>query len=272
MADLIIPNKSFCKRCDCETDRTPSGGCKICNKAAVAKYRQNNAEKVRESEVKYRDNNKEKVCAAQKKYRDSNKEKSYESTMRWRGKNMDRFKSVSKEYKRNNRKKINETSKLWVISNPELKKAADLRYREKNREIAKQASSKWREENKEKLLITSRAYYAKNAESLKLESAIRKKANRPAHRVYEQNREAKKRINGGRLSVGLASKLYKLQKGKCACCGVTLGDDYHLDHIMPIALGGQNVDSNIQLLKSTCNQEKHAKHPVDFMQQRGFLL
>jgi hypothetical protein len=25
-------------------------------------------------------------------------------------------------------------------------------------------------------------------------------------------------------------------------------------------------------LRSRCNQQKHAKHPVDFMQERGFLL
>lgn len=42
--------------------------------------------------------------------------------------------------------------------------------------------------------------------------------------------------------------------------------------IVPLALGGTNTDGNMQLLRSTCNQKKHAKHPVDFMQQRGFLL
>ena len=41
---------------------------------------------------------------------------------------------------------------------------------------------------------------------------------------------------------------------------------------MPIALGGKNVDDNVQLLCAACNLSKQAKHPVDFMQQRGFLL
>lgn len=74
------------------------------------------------------------------------------------------------------------------------------------------------------------------------------------------------------MSSGLAIRLYKLQRGKCACCGLPLGDDYHLDHIMPLALGGTNTDDNIQLLRAKCNMQKSAKHPVDFMQQRGFLL
>lgn len=46
----------------------------------------------------------------------------------------------------------------------------------------------------------------------------------------------------------------------------------HLDHIVPVAMGGPNIDENIQLLRQRCNNQKHSKHPVDFMQQRGFLL
>jgi 5-methylcytosine-specific restriction endonuclease McrA len=86
------------------------------------------------------------------------------------------------------------------------------------------------------------------------------------------NRKARERANGGILSVGLAEKLFELQKGKCACCGQPLGEKYHMDHILPIVLGGPNEDWNIQLLRQRCNQQKHAKHPVDFMQSRGFLL
>ena len=91
-------------------------------------------------------------------------------------------------------------------------------------------------------------------------------------RINCQNRRARKIAVGGKLSKGLTEKLYKLQRGKCACCGKLLGDNYHLDHRMPIALGGANEDWNIQLLRSTCNHEKHAKHPIDFMQERGYLL
>lgn len=91
------------------------------------------------------------------------------------------------------------------------------------------------------------------------------RANRHAYR-------ARKRDVGGKLTAGLAARLFKLQQGKCPCCGRPLGRDYHLDHILPLALGGPNEDWNIQLLRRRCNSQKHAKHPIDFMQQRGFLL
>ena len=75
------------------------------------------------------------------------------------------------------------------------------------------------------------------------------------------------------MSVGLAERLIGYQRGKCACgCKQQLGNDYHMDHIMPLALGGTNTDDNIQLLRPTCNLSKHDKHPVDFMKQRGYLL
>ncbi len=90
--------------------------------------------------------------------------------------------------------------------------------------------------------------------------------------ILSHNRRAKISLIGGKLSSGLSKKLFKLQKGKCACCKEPLGNNFHMDHIMPLALGGANEDWNIQLLRQTCNNQKRAKHPIDFMQKRGFLL
>jgi hypothetical protein len=41
---------------------------------------------------------------------------------------------------------------------------------------------------------------------------------------------------------------------------------------MPLALGGSNTDDNMQLLRAICNYHKYTKHPIDFMQSKGFLL
>lgn len=145
-------------------------------------------------------------------------------------------------------------------------------YREKKREEAKQYAAAYRSKNREKAIAYGAAWREKNREKARATSAAWVAANHPQVRIQRQNYRAKKKANGGKLSHGLAERLYKLQRGKCACCGLPLGDDYHLDHIMPIALGGTNTDDNIQLLRQQCNNQKHAKHPVDFMQSRGFLL
>ena len=111
-----------------------------------------------------------------------------------------------------------------------------------------------------------------NHEKMRATTKAWRKANPEATRVNNQNRRCRKRANGGKLSKGLSAKLFKLQRGLCPCCQQPLGADFHLDHIMPLSLGGMNIDSNIQLLRQSCNQQKSAKHPVEFMQSRGFLI
>lgn len=176
---------------------SPSGNCRICNKLAVAKYRENNKGKIS-------------ILFAN-----------------WREKNIEKVKIKRSKYYLENLDKEKCDAKAWRIENP-------LR--------VKEAEKKWRTNHME------------------------------AKRLIQHNRNARIKSNGGILSKGLTEKLLKLQKGKCACCGNLLGDDYHLDHRMPIFLGGLNEDSNIQLLRAICNQQKGAKHPINFMQSKGFLL
>lgn len=135
------------------------------------------------------------------------------------------------------------------------------------------ANAKWKSANKAHVMAYSVEWRAANPEKSKA-SVYKWRADNPeAMRIINHNYRASKRNTGGKLSAGLAERLFKLQRGKCACgCKQPLGDDYHSDHIMPLALGGTNTDDNMQLLRATCNQQKYSKHPIDFMQQRGFLL
>ena len=136
----------------------------------------------------------------------------------------------------------------------------------------KTCKAAYRADNRAKANASSAAWKAANKERRKATMAAWHKANPEYTRIRNQNRRARKLESGGKLSKGLSVRLFKLQRGKCACCGQPLGTEYNLDHIMPIALGGSNTDDNIQLLRATCNKQKHAKHPIDFMQQKGYLL
>lgn len=75
-----------------------------------------------------------------------------------------------------------------------------------------------------------------------------------------------------RLPWGTTQKLGAAQKWKCAICKVPVKKKYHLDHIMPLKLGGLHEPWNLQLLCPACNVRKNAKHPLDYMRERGFLL
>jgi len=145
------------------------------------------------------------------------------------------------------------SSDLYYLKNFDKRKA----YLSANRDREASYRAKYYAENREKSLLKSKLFFSENPE---------------LRRIYNQNRRAIKRSTGGIISKGLADILFNLQRGKCPGCKQPLGDDYQLDHIMPIHLGGANEDWNIQLLRKTCNQQKHAKHPIDFMQSRGFLI
>lgn len=151
-------------------------------------------------------------------------------------------------------------------------KASHAAYRAINQDKVRERRKKYCAANVDKKRAANAKYIADNPEKKKERNAKYKAENPEKCRIHNQNRRARKLKNGGKLSQGLAERLFKLQKGKCPCCQMPLGDDYQLDHIMPIALGGSNTDDNMQLLRKQCNNQKHAKHPIDFMQSRGFLL
>lgn len=89
----------------------------------------------------------------------------------------------------------------------------------------------------------------------------------------QQEREARKRGNGGLFTHAEVEALYGLQRGCCAVCREPLPlKRMHRDHIVPISAGGDSSIRNIQLLCAACNGSKHAKDSVSFMQAKGFLL
>ena len=143
------------------------------------------------------------------------------------------------------------------VKNPDANRIYAANWLLKNRDRKRATDAAWGLANRDKKKATDKAYFAANPDAMK---------------ISKQKRRARKRDAGGSLSVGLTFRLFELQRGLCPCCNKSLGTDYHLDHIMPLALGGSNTDGNVQLLRATCNHQKHAKHPVEFMQSRGFLL
>lgn len=156
---------------------------------------------------------------------------------------------------------------------PEKMRARSAAWHATNRDKVKVRQLAWRTENRDRNVANAARWYAANRDRARANATKWQAANPEACRKYHHTRRARKRESGGTLSKGLATRLFNLQRGKCACgCGEHLGTDYHLDHRMPLALGGANADWNIQLLRPRCNLSKGAKHPVEFMQSRGFLL
>lgn len=99
-------------------------------------------------------------------------------------------------------------------------------------------------------------------------------ANPEWFRELRRSRRLRKRNAEGSHTGSEISALLIKQRYRCAGphCKRHIGRGYHVDHVMPLALGGTNWISNIQLLCPTCNMKKHAKHPIEWAQQNGMLL
>ena len=66
-------------------------------------------------------------------------------------------------------------------------------------------------------------------------------------------------------SKNIKHSLYGKQKGYCAGCGVHFQfRNFHLDHIIPKAKGGQDTDKNLQLLCGHCNSVK-GDRPMSYL-------
>jgi len=150
---------------------------------------------------------------------------------------------------------LRERTEAWAKKNPNRAKEIDHAWKRKNAGRLAQRHAAYAEKNRDALRAYNKAWASRNSE-----------------RVRNANRKRRARLNGGVLSANIEMVLRELQRGRCAVCCRRLGGNTHLDHIMPLALGGTNTDTNAQLLCRSCNQRKHAKHPVQFMQEQGYLL
>lgn len=186
----------------------------------------------KEYNAEYYKKHKAKIIAASTEWCKNNKIKKAEIAKKWRENHPDKAKSMAKSWYARNPDIAYANARNWASKNPELVKKYAAKNREKNKSVYREIHAKYRKENRIK--------YA----------------------VYQQNRRAR---TVGKLSNNLTSILMKSQNGNCAICKNALNGDVHLDHIIPLVLGGKNIDENIQLTHSRCNMMKGAKHPEEFM-------
>lgn len=149
----------------------------------------------------------------------------------------------ARDYERERRRKdaINRTAttKEWRRLNPEKVREGNAK---RDPAMLREVSRQWRIRHPEQAAITAAASYAK------------------------------RRGAGGRFRKTDIAEIMERQHGKCAYCGTSVLEKRHIDHILPVARGGTNARSNLQILCPPCNHRKRATHPIDFARSLGLLI
>lgn len=190
----------------------------------------------------------------------------------YRAANADKLKAISLAYAAANRDKERARAAAWVAANPERHKANRRAYHENNKDKAKTQHRAWMAANPDKMNAYRLAWIKANPDKEIARAKAWRAANKETCCAYSANRRALKKAAHGTHTAADVQTIFTLQKGKCICCKVNITAGYHVDHIMPLSKGGSNDKYNLQLLCPTCNMSKSTKHPITFMQERGFLL
>ena len=162
-----------------------------------------------------------------------------------------------KKWYKENKEKHKKRSKEYYFNNLEKAKITQRKHYEKTQEKRKRYSKEWAAKNKERVNNNLKRWQSENYEKV---------------RNYKRNCDAKRRKALGNHTSQDILNLYKQQKAKCVNCMCNIKEKYHVDHIMPLSLGGSNNAKNLQLLCPSCNCKKHAKHPIDWALENGRLV
>jgi 5-methylcytosine-specific restriction endonuclease McrA len=207
--------------------------CKACSDARRRALAKKRPDQERESRRLWAEKNKDKVATSRAKFKAS------ESGQKW-------MRDYFARWYRENRERLKPIRRAWYLANKEEHNARSMASYYANTEVWREYQKRWARENREKMrLYTS---------------------------VSDAKRRAAKLNSSGQFTARDIELLFQMQRGRCAVCRASIKDGFHRDHIDPLSNGGSNDKHNIQLLCPPCNQHKHAKDPIAFMQARGYLL
>lgn len=175
-----------------------------------------------------------------KRYYEENREKELERNKRYREENEDKVRERNKRYHEKNEDKVRARKKRYREENVEKERERDKHYREENPERERERSKRWREANRDK-------------------------ERERCHRRRARLANAEGSHTAADVQLQITTQTDKRGHLRCWWCGkVIKGNDYHVDHRIPLVRGGSNTPNNLCISCPVCNQSKSDKLPHEF--------
>lgn len=189
-----------------------------------------------------------------------------------RSSNRDKYSSQRRRHYAENRTSELDRARDYRRSHPVEVKNSQQKYKEAHREYLRIMDRERRKNNQEKYRAACREYYRRHKQyfSEKEKAFIRKnplyhishrRKNIEIYREYINRRRA--RIKGSVVERIDRSAIYKRDSGRCHICGAKVSRKvWHLDHLIPVSLGGPHVASNVAVACPGCNQKRSNTGPA----------
>lgn len=182
-------------------------------------------------------------------------EEKHEQSKQWREANTDRKREKDREYRERNRDRVLENKRRW--------------HRDNQQKVVKNVAC-WRKANPGKHRRHNQRYYVRHQAKINAYHRQYREQNPEKEKAKSQRRRAREQNAAGVHTAADIRECYMEQAGRCAYCGMPVYDDYHVDHIIPLARGGTNWPENICIACPNCNLEKGDKTLAEWFSLRGW--
>lgn len=178
----------------------------------------------------------------------------YKQTEQWVKNNYARKLEINNNYKARNPEKVALGKKQWALENKDLVRERNKQYRKDNAVRLSQQAAQWRASNKEQIAKNNAAWRAANKE--------RKKSNDDAwwrnnpDKVAARGMRRRARKKAATIYLVTDRDVRKLWNQPCIYCGAKAE---HIDHVLPLYLGGTHSIGNLAPACAPCNLSKGKK-------------
>ena len=171
-----------------------------------------------------------------------NKQRKAESTAKWYKENKERKRKYTADWYKNNKERKSQTNKEWLEKNRERRKEVQKEYRRRNKERISEYNKKYQQDKPEISREKTRRYRSRKRE------------------LFVEDIKEKELIDRDGTLCSYCRK--ELEFGTKTAV--------HVDHVIPLSLGGIHDPNNLVLACRSCNTSKRDENPKDWVRDRNY--